>query len=154
LVLRWYEHLVLYARRLFRPAEGVACADYSEDVVQEAFALVMEKASLFDPTRRLAPWLRSVVHNLALNLRRRESRYQGLGISGDTLPTREIPAFELAASRELLGRLSKEERDLFCAVFFQGAKVKDLACRRGEPPSKLYGTLHELKQRVQSALVS
>jgi RNA polymerase sigma-70 factor (ECF subfamily) len=152
LVMRWYEQLKTYARRLFRLSAGGCGADLAEDVVQEAFALVLEKAPLFDRSRPLAPWLRSVVHNLAVNLRRRESRYQGLGQEGDQLEDRELPPFDDVASRELLARLTKEERDLFWAVFLRGEKVKDLAGRRGEPASKVYRALQELKHRVRSGL--
>jgi RNA polymerase sigma-70 factor (ECF subfamily) len=152
LVTRWYEHLKSYARRLFRLSAGGCGADLAEDVVQEAFALVLEKAPLFDPSRRLAPWLHSVVHNLAVNLRRRESRYQGLGAEGEHLEDRELPPLDDVASRELLARLTTEERDLFWAVFFHGEKVKDLAWRRGEPARKVYRTLKELKHRVHTAL--
>src|SRR5262245_37146395 len=106
LVLRWYDHLRGYARRLFRLSPTGHGADLADDVVQEAFALVLEKAEQFDPRRRLGPWLRSVVHNLAVNLRRRESRYQGLGVEGDELLGRELPPLDALASRELLGRLS------------------------------------------------
>lgn len=152
LVMRWYEYLKTYARRLFRVSAGGGGTDLAEDVVQEAFALVLEKAPLFDPSRPLAPWLRSVVHNLAVNLRRRESRYQGLGTEGDQLEDRELPPIDDVASRELLARLTKEERDLFWAVFLRGEKVKDLAGRRGEPASKVYRTLQALKHRVRSGL--
>ena len=153
LVMRWYEHLKSYARRLFRPSASGACsADLAEDVVQEAFALVLEKAPLFDPSRRLAPWLHSVVHNLAVNLRRRESRYQGLGVECDQLAGRELPPLDDVATKEMFTRLTKEERDLFWAVFFRGEKVKDLAGRRGEPAKKVYRTLQELKHRVCSAI--
>jgi len=152
LVLRWYDHLRGYARRLFRLSPTGHGADLADDVVQEAFALVLEKAEQFDPRRRLGPWLRSVVHNLAVNLRRRESRYQGLGVEGDELLGRELPPLDALASRELLGRLSPDEHDLFQAVFFRGEKVKEVAYRLGESRSKVYRTLHELKQRFHSAL--
>lgn len=151
LVLRWYDYLKDYARRLFRASAGGSATD-ADDVVQEAFALVLEKASLFDPSRRLAPWLRSVVHNLALNLRRRESRYQGLGFDWAQFENRDLPPLDDLASREWFVRLTPDERALFEAVFFSGEKVKDLATRRGEPPSKVYRTLQELKHRVRSTL--
>src|SRR5262245_24842537 len=152
LVSRWYEQLRIYARRLFRLSSGGCGNDLAEDVVQEAFALVLEKAPLFDTSRPLAPWLRSVVHNLAVNLRRRESRYQGLGTEGDMLENRELPPLDAVASRDLLATLTKEEGDLFWAVFLRGEKVKDLAGRRGEPAKKIYRTLQVLKLRVCTAL--
>jgi RNA polymerase sigma-70 factor (ECF subfamily) len=152
LVLRWYEDLKCYARRLFCPTLRGRSTDLADDIVQETFALVLEKAAQFDPSRRLAPWLRSVVHNLVVNLRRRESRYQGLGLEGDQLLDRRLPPLDDLASRELLARLSADEQDLLLAVYFRGEKVKEVAHRRGEPKGKIYRTLNHLKQRVRSAL--
>lgn len=154
LVLRWYDHLKGYARRLFRGAAPAAGADLADDVVQEAFALVLQKAGTFDPGRRLAPWLRSVVHNLAVNLRRRESRYQGLGLEGEQLPGRELPPLDALASREVLARLSPDEHELFLAVYLRGEKVREVADRLGESQSKVYRTLQELRSRFRSALES
>lgn len=152
LLPRLYDQLKCYARNFFRLSSRAASNELAEDVVQEAFALALQNAGQFDPTRSLANWLRRVVHNQAINLRKRERRYQGLGGDGDAIPDRGSPPLDDVASREVLSRLNPDDRELFTAVFIDGETVKAVAGRRGEPPGNVYRALRGLKHRLRAAI--
>jgi len=50
-------------------------SDDAEDVAQETFLRAWDHIESFDPSRRLRPWLLSIVSNLASNRRRSAGRY-------------------------------------------------------------------------------
>src|SRR4051794_12822573 len=74
LVERWYQPLIAEAQVLLRACAFRLGMLAAEDLVQEAFVLLLEKARRFDPSRPLRPWLRQVLRNLAVSHWRHERR--------------------------------------------------------------------------------
>lgn len=72
LVERYAARLVRFAERLLRePAEA-------EDVVQEAFLRLWQRANEYSPDARVTTWLHRIVHNLAVDRLRVRGRSQPL----------------------------------------------------------------------------
>jgi RNA polymerase sigma-70 factor (ECF subfamily) len=149
LVSRWYDPLLRYVDRLFEINQPRQFVYSAEDVVQEAFALVIEKAGQFDPGRPLLPWLRQVVRNLAVNLWRRENRYRSLGPCGQTLAARpEVSAVDQLALQEVLAGLAPAEKHLFETVLLGKQRVDEAARGLGWPPGRAYQVLRELRAQL------
>jgi RNA polymerase sigma factor (sigma-70 family) len=153
LVSRWYGPLLRYVDRLLEVNQPRQAMHSAEDLVQETFALMMEKARQFDPGRPLLPWLRQVVRNLAVNLWRRENRYRSLGPGGQTLAARvDVSAFETLALEEVLADLGPAQLHLFEAVLLGKQRVDEAARRLGWPPGRAYQALRELRARLEAGL--
>jgi RNA polymerase sigma factor (sigma-70 family) len=151
LVSRWYEPLLRYVDYLFEVNHPRQSMHSAEDLVQETFALVLEKACQFDTQRPLLPWLRQVVRNLAVILWRRESRYRPLGPTGQTLPARaDVSAVENLALQEVLAGLAPPQRQLFDEVLLGTQRVDEAARRLGWHPGRAYQELRELRARLES----
>src|SRR5688500_6217951 len=81
---------------LFRLALHL-CPDAAtaEDVLQETFLVVLERASAWDPGRPATPWLTGILKNEALMARRRAARRPDpRRLEAPVLP--DDPAFEAA----------------------------------------------------------
>jgi RNA polymerase sigma-70 factor (ECF subfamily) len=148
LVERWYQPLVQDARFLLRAGAFRLRHLAVEDLVQEAFVTILERARQFDPARPFRPWLRRVLRNLAVSHWRHERRRQTLG-APEELRGRELPPPERLAFEESLEGLSPVERELFRAYYEEGEPVKAIAGRTGQSPGQVYKVLRDLRQRVQ-----
>jgi RNA polymerase sigma factor (sigma-70 family) len=151
LVSRWYEPLLRYVDYLVEVNHARRFVYSAEDLVQETFALVMEKAWQFDPGRPLLPWLRQVVRNLAVNLWRRENRYHSLGPCEQTLAARvDVSAVENLSLEEVLAELPPAQRQLFETVLLGKQRVDEAARRLGWPPGRAYQALRDLRTRLET----
>jgi RNA polymerase sigma-70 factor (ECF subfamily) len=77
----------------------------AEEVAAAVLAKLVEGIRSYDPTRRFRAWLKTVVHNEARDLRRRQSRRPGDWGSGDSdvqaqLEALEAPEEDLATQLE------------------------------------------------------
>jgi RNA polymerase sigma factor (sigma-70 family) len=151
LVSRWYGPLLNYVDRLFEVNPPRGAMHSAEDLVQEAFALVMEKACQFDPARPLLPWLRRVVRNLAVNLWRRENRYRRLGPGDRRLAARaDFSPVDCLALQEVVAGLAPIERQLFEEVLLGKNRVDEVAHRLGWAPGRAYHVLRGVRARLEA----
>jgi RNA polymerase sigma-70 factor, ECF subfamily len=98
--------------------------DLADDVAQEAFLKAMEALATFDERRPLAPWLRRIAVNHAVDLLRRERRTDGLEAMPLRAVTDEEPDPSLHAA---LGRLAWERRTVIVLRFWLGYPLEDIA---------------------------
>ena len=75
LIGRCFPRLAGEARLLLRDRPNAALEP--EDLAQEAIARALSRAGGFDPARPLWPWLRKLLHNLAIDHWRRARRERG-----------------------------------------------------------------------------
>ena len=67
----------------------------AEDVAQEAFVRLWKQAAKWQPKAQIKTWLHRVVHNLCVDLLRKEKRY-----SDGQMPEIEDPALDVIAVRQ------------------------------------------------------
>ena len=113
LVDRYAPALVLYARQW---------CDAPEDVVQEAFLALVERAAAPDPP---APWLFRVVRNRAISAarsdkRRRRREYDAAGRRAPWFFVDSAGDLDAAALREALAELPPEQREVIVAHLWGG----------------------------------
>lgn len=123
-----------------------------EEVVQEAFWRVWKRAKTFRKTRgQFAPWLLSIVHNLAVDeLRKRSVRPPLASTDLEDQEAREIPdgradvaatAFSNIAGEQVraaMALLPEPQRNVLELAYFQGLTHQAISERLGEP----LGTVH------------
>ena len=124
----------------------------AEEVMQDVFVRVWNKASEFDPARgTVLAWLMTIAHHTAIDLYRRNQHRQT-----DELDDAAINAasYGSAATEQTLDRmvaakaldmLEASDRQLLEALYFEGLSQSQLAARTGLP-------LGTLKSRARSAL--
>jgi RNA polymerase sigma-70 factor (ECF subfamily) len=134
------------AARMVGPAEA-------EDIVHDAFMVVVKDPMAFDPARgAFRPWLLRVVHNRCVNVlrRRRSAGEDGLAAMRD--PSRS-PADEVIASlsalavRDSLRELPSEQRQALVLAYYGGLSHTELSARLDVP-------LGTVKSRVRRGLLT
>ena len=117
----------------------------AEEVIQDAFVQIWNKASSFDPTVGVAfHWAMSIVRNRCIDrLRSRQRRSRVMvetEMDAGNEPTAEAPAMgtplaqdELEAVRAALGTLPKDQRQAIEMAFFNGLSHHEIATVLNEP---------------------
>lgn len=144
----WDEHsapLVLYAQQW---------CDAPEDVVQEAFLLLVRQAVALESP---VGWLYRVVRNRAINTSRsrgRPSRREdAVAAAGQPWFERsEEDRLDAAAATAALGQLSIQEREAIVARLWGGLSFEEIARLSGMSPSTVYRSyqrgLSTLRERL------
>jgi RNA polymerase sigma-70 factor (ECF subfamily) len=160
LMARHQDRLFRYLRRLLGD-ETVA-----EDLFQQTWVRVAERARRYDPSRPFRPWLLAVAHNLALDhLRRRrpESLDDGdgaarpltraLGSPGPFDPLAHLATRERRERLEAaLAGLGPRDREAIALRFQEELPLAEIARVLGVPvptaKARLYRALERLRERV------
>lgn len=128
--------LLAIARRVVRRN------DLAEEVVQESFVAIWQRAAQFDPARGSAQgWLTTIVRNRAINLIRDDSRLQyhdgeTLAALGDQLADAR-DAFDTLAERDALRfclqQLDETKRNAILLCYVTGLNHGEVAARLSAP---------------------
>lgn len=132
----------------------------AEEITQEAFWRVWQRASTFDTARgNVAPWLFGIVRNLSIDeIRRRRARPQAVYDDPERPWMADLPdatvdvegaAFlgeQRAAIAEALKELTPEQREALELAYFSGLTQREIAERLGNP-------LGTIKTRVRLGLL-
>lgn len=115
----------------------------AEDVLQEVFAAVWQKAAQYDAGRASAMgWLAMIARNRAIDRLRAQptrGRTAAIDLAAELADPQSAPPddAERATNRERLDNclheLDTRRRTLICAAFFDGSTYEELAARSGSP---------------------
>jgi RNA polymerase sigma-70 factor (ECF subfamily) len=154
IVTRYYRILLERTAQHFRSGHPGRSQLFAEDGVQEAFAVLVDKAHYFDPDRPLLPWLAKLVQNLTLNLLRREGRYQAISAAEEALSGREPTPLEQLVRREILDNLPPGERAILTAFYLEKRSAVEIARLYRWEVSRVYRVLHSIRTRLRAVGVS
>jgi RNA polymerase sigma-70 factor (ECF subfamily) len=116
----------------------------AEEIVQDVFLYLYEKAGLFDPAKGSGKaWIVQIAHHRSLDRKAylyRRHFYIGTDVSllTDTLPGTDDLDRDLASKlnrdrlREAFGKLSERQRATLELFFFEGLELKEIAERLSE----------------------
>jgi len=142
-----------YSRPVYATAiRSLGDAHLAEELVQDAFTSVWQRAASFDPSRAsFATWLYRVTRNRVVDLaRRRRARPQSAGekplrvLSGGPEPEASVDGWDVARA---LSRISEEHREVLSLAYFEGLSQREISRRTGVP-------LGTIKSRTTAALKS
>jgi RNA polymerase sigma-70 factor (ECF subfamily) len=145
---------------LFRVALHL-CRDAAtaEDVLQDTFVVVLERAHLWDPSRPAMPWLVGILKNQAAMARRRAARSP----DPDRAPAPSSPldpAFEAAEAeererlREVLKSLPEPYRGVALLRWRYGLDPAEIAEVQGVPPGTVRSWLSRALSRIKVSMAA
>lgn len=147
-----YEQLVLRHQSAVRAFAAVRIASRSDaqDLAQDTFVIAWKKLGSFDPNTPLGPWLRTIVHRLVLNYRR---KFRAEGVGGhselDELlngANAETASERLAALRQCLTEMGGPGLALLEERYIDGVSVREIAKKTGRGYSALTMQLFRLRE--------
>ena len=154
LLFRRYRRTVLnVARRILRDETE------AEDLCQEVFLLLFQKAQLFDASKGTASsWIIQIAYHRAMNRRQylaHRHHYNAQEFDEEQIGVRRQPLFidELTA-RNLLNRLreqlSEKQRDTLELHFFEGYSLREIAEKTKQPLGNVRHHFYRGIERLRS----
>jgi len=139
--------------------------DDAEDVVQDAFTIVHERAASFDAQRPFPPWLFGIVRRLAQNVRARTARrarlmrlwgrgdaYEAERSTENALLEKFDAAVNADAARRVLGTLSSMQRACFELVALRDVAPEEVAAMHGIAESTVRQHVFRARKALRGAL--
>ncbi len=149
----------LFARhhaRVYRSAYLVTRSpEAADDIVQLVFLELFTALATFDPRRPFAPWLYRIVHNVSIDVLKRERyRHPTTPLADATPgPTGEIGRAELRSDvRPALDGLSAEHREALVLRYYVGLPEREMAGVLGVRPGTVKSRLHRALLALGEAL--
>ncbi len=137
-------------------------AGTAEEAVQDAFLQIWRRASSFDPSRGsgLRAWLLTVVHNRAIDLRRRRAgyRWEVMGdeaierIAGPDLWSDVVNGLDRDQIRAALAILPTDQRNAIELAYFEGLTHREIAEQISAPLGTVKGRLRLGLQKLSGLL--
>jgi RNA polymerase sigma factor (sigma-70 family) len=138
-------------------------AALAEDAVQEAFLTVWRQAASFDPSRgKASTWILTVVHRRAVDLVRRQARFNALPDQLESMATQAVVAESAdddVALREArrrvqaaLGTLSSAEREVLDLAYWGGLTQSEIATALGIPAGTVKSRTFHALARLRKAM--
>lgn len=172
---RAFEELVRrYERELYNYLrQYLGDAQLAEDAFQTTFLQVHLKCNMFEPGRRVRPWLFAVATNQAIDTQRRNKRHRMVSLdrsyggdeqddSGSLVEMLDGPAdnpLEQAGTaerdemvRDCVDRLPQSLRQVILLVYYQGLKYREAAEVLSIPVGTVKSRLHAAMSRLTTAI--
>lgn len=167
LLKRFQREIYAYLRR-YLGQDALA-----DDVFQNTFIQVYQKAKQFDKTRKVRPWLYAIATHQAIDMLRRINRRTAVSLDqmagsedsenqnwSDMLSSSEPEPFtsmELGEQRErvkeALETLPEHLRMTVILAYYQGLKYKDIADIMSIPVGTVKSRLHAAMSKLHEALL-
>ena len=151
LVRRYGTRLHHYASRLLNDAHE------AEDVVQEAFLRLWQRATSYAPDARVTTWLHRIVHNLAVDRLRTRGRWQALD-DADEAPVSAPQGRQLEAQHhaetldQALEQLPERQRAAIVLVHLHELSGKEAARVLGVTDTALESLLSRARRALRQLL--
>jgi RNA polymerase sigma-70 factor, ECF subfamily len=133
--------------------------EWAEEVLQEAFVAVWQRAGGYDPARgSAAAWLTTIVRHCAIDrLRRAAVRPEGRAASEAALAAQIAPdsagsGAELRALQRCLDELDEQPRRAVLLAYCYGLTREELAAQLGVPVGTVKSWLRRSLERLQKCL--
>ena len=139
-----------YSRLLYRIAfHVVKDSGIAEDITQEVFIHIWQKAKCFSPQRgSLSTWLAVITRHRSIDALRKKKKETAITIeqvSHDSVHEQAVLAESMSELAVLLHSLSVPQQDVLRLAYVSGLSHSEISARIGEP-------LGTVKSRIRSTL--
>lgn len=129
--------------------------ELAEDVLQEGFMKIWNKAKFYDPQKsRLFTWMLNVMRNTAIDyLRSRHGKIEKKNQSVDTFAVMDMPGlaaesnYEHIGLKQMVSELKTDQIEIINLAFFEGYTQDEIS-------KKLQIPLGTVKTKCRNALIS
>jgi len=135
----------------------------AEDLAQEAFSRVHQRAHTYHGKGSFVGWLRRIAVNLAKDALRRRARGKAVSLDDDSSPDvidrQPGPAAVLGSKflsqevRDAIATLSEEHRAVVLMRFFDGKSMQEIADDLGCPAGTVKSRLHYALQHIRNLVL-
>jgi RNA polymerase sigma-70 factor, ECF subfamily len=143
-----------YARDLLRFTRRITSSEDAEDVVQNTFLRVLQRAARYDASVTSArPWLFGIAARVAQERRRALRRFTATLVAFGTSPPRSPPS-PTETRRDLakaLARLSAAKRITLILADVEGFSSKEIARMLSIPVGTVWTRLHHARRQFKIA---
>lgn len=139
-------------------------AALAEDVLQDVYLTVWQRAGSFDPSRGISPitWLVTIARNKAIDrLRSRRRSPAPLPVEAVDLPAQDPSALETMEHRQESARLARcietleaRQKQAIRSAFFDGFTYEELAVRAGVPAGTMKSWIRRALIQLRGCLSS
>jgi len=129
----------------------------AEDIFQETFFRVIDKADSFDETRKFSSWIFTIAANLARDALRKRSRAGAVTetpepVSSDN-PEENSSAAEIeSAITDAMEKLTPEQKEVFLLREYGGMSMKEIAKATDSKLNTVLGRMHLAVQKLREEL--
>ena len=153
---RWQRRILAYFHRMLWHDR-----ERAQDFLQDLFAKIARKPTIYDPARPFSTWLYSVANNMCKNEYRREEVRRnarpyidnGNGITAAVEGTGVDHAHFRTRLNAELDRLDADHRSTFVMRYHEDMAIKEIAAvfgiSEGTVKSRLFYTLKKLAERMK-----
>lgn len=123
----------------------------AEDVVQESFIKIVDKAHRFKPDTNGYAWICKIVHNTALNMLRKTKPTADIDEFYDIASTTDVEekSTQALAIEQAMSVLSEQEKQLIYQKYFMDFTVRDSAKAMGFSKSTVARKIAEAEQKMR-----
>lgn len=160
------EALSLLFRRHARAVRNIACrilrdTAEAEDLCQEVFLLLFQKARCFDSSRgKASSWIVQIAYHRAMNRRQylaHRHHYNAQEFNEEQIHVRRPPlSIDELAAKNLLSRLreqlSEEQRQTLMLHFFEGYSLREIAEKTNQKLGNVRHHFYRGLERIRSIL--
>lgn len=127
----------------------------ADDLVQDTLERALDKWRFWQHERDLRPWLFSIMHNLHIDGRRRETGVEY--VADDELPQQaqravQADALELRDIERALARLPLDQREVLLLVALEEMSYRDVARALAIPQGTVMSRLSRARVRLKAIL--
>ena len=126
----------------------------AEDVVQESFIKIVDKAHRFKPGTNGYAWICKIVHNTALNMLRTRKPNANIDEFYDIAATTDVEgkSTQALAVEQAMSVLSPQEKLLVYQKYFMDYTVRDSAKATGLSKSTVARKIAEAEEKMRKAM--
>lgn len=128
----------------------------AEDVVQDSFVRILQKASSFKSDTNGYAWICKIVQNVALNVLRKEKRFRTQNIDDFPFICADVSVEEQRAAsvaiNEAMQNLTDTEKWLVYQKYFMDFTVRDSAKSVGKSKSAVQRILAQAEEKIRRNL--
>jgi RNA polymerase sigma-70 factor (ECF subfamily) len=144
-------HLRRYALALTRDP------DLADDLVQTCLERGLSRFKLWQPSRKIRPWLFTIMHNLHVDMVRHSAR-RGVSLPLDEMPEQPSQAagqeahLNVRAVLDEIDKLPRDQRDVLILIGIDELSYAEAAGVLSIPLGTLMSRLHRARSRLRERL--
>lgn len=153
---KWNKQLTEQIPDLLRYAKALTRnTDMAEDLIQDCLERAWSKRSLWNPQRKLRPWLFTIMHNLYINeISKLVNKHQHVSVDVSMIDERvdDSQVLRINELDKALEKLKPEYREIVLLVGLEGMSYKEVAAITDLPLGTVMSRLSRAREKLKQLM--